>query len=234
MVDALSTLAATPLVGRRLVVDRGRFAGRVAVVREVFPHAGIDAVSSHGFGIWRRVDVDLDEVQLDGRRIESLGMRADDVTLSAGGRQRLRVGHLDVTARIAGDEVAAWSMALPSGIPAWIEDGTLLARPRWQGLRGVVVELEPFVDGRSIGVRVERGRIAGRVVSLPRRLRRVLRSDPGLLPHGSTLTSIGITDGQIEVAGSLAGHEIALDLPRLVADLGSRRGDTVIRVFRRR
>lgn len=230
IVDAMATVAASTLVGRRVEIDGGRIRGRVAAVREAAPSAGIDAALSGHVGLWRRLDVDFDDVQVDGRRLDRVSIAADDVRVLDTLPQRVGAKHVEFSAAVGASHVDAWIDHIASGHGVAIDGDQMVARLPGFGSWGLV-ELDPWVDGRNVGVDVDRARVKGRAVRLPERIRRRYQIEVDFLPVGTALGSVHVRSGGLEVAGSIERYGIEVDVPRLLADLGAQQADAVISVL---
>ena len=68
--DALSTGAAQSLVGRTVALDRQEISGRIAAVGELAPSNAMSSMLRAQLGLWRRLDVEFDEVRIRGHAFE--------------------------------------------------------------------------------------------------------------------------------------------------------------------
>lgn len=228
--DTVSTAAVRALVGRRLEVDGGRLAARIAEVRQAAPHAAVGAALSGQLGLWRRLDLDLDEVRVGSHGFDLVSIVAADVRVPDSLPQRLLVRSLTVRVAASPAQTQEWIAHTVPGREVWVEGDHLLARSGWRGLPGIA-ELDPFVEGRRAGVRVERARVGGRTVTLPSRLHRTASRELAWLPPGAELTGVNVAAGAVTVTATVERHEVAIDVPRLLADLATRRADAVISVL---
>lgn len=228
--DVVSTAAAQTLVGRDVEIDGGRMRGRVARVREAAPSASLTAAMSGHLGLWRRLDADLADVAIDGRGVERVSVVADDVRVLETLPQRVGAKRLAVGVVVAPDQTAAWIEHVAPGNGVEIDGDQLIARLKGFGSWGLV-ELDPWSDGRRVGVDVGRARVRGRTVSLPERLHRRFEAELDWLPEGTSITAVRVAAGSIEVDATVEHYAVEVDVPRLMADLGAQQAGAAISVL---
>ena len=228
--DAFTTAAAQTLVGRRVEIDRGRMHGRIARVREAAPSASLSAAISGQLGLWRRLDLDIAEVFVDGRGLERVAVLADDVRVLETLPQRIGAKRLEVEIAVSAEQVVAWIDHIAPDHAVEIDGDQVIARLAGFGRWGQVV-LDPCWEGRRVGVGVSRGRIGGRTVTLPQRMHRRFERELTWLPDGSSITAVEIADGGVTVRGRVDRYAVEVDVPRLMADLSAQQAGNVIRVL---
>ncbi len=230
VVDVLATTAAQTLVGRLVEVDGGRLRGRVAQVREAAPVTSVAPTLSDQLGLWRRIDFDVTDVSISGRGIDRVSIVAEDVRLIETLPQRIRVECLDVSVTVGPAHAVAWidHVAPDQGIE--IVGDHLVAQRTGLGLWGLV-ELDPWSDGRRVGVDVTRVRVRGHTVNLPERFHPCYRRELNWLPDSTTINEICILDGAITSAGTIDRYSVEVDVAQLMADLSVKQAGAVIRVL---
>lgn len=228
--DAFTTAAAQTLIGRSVEIDSGRMVGRIAVVREAAPFTSLTAAMSGQLGLWRRLDVDLDEAAVDGRPLERVTVVADDVRVLDTLPQRVGAKRIDVSVAVAADQTAAWIEHVAPGNGVEVDGDQLVARLKGFGSWGLV-ELDPWCDGRRVGVDVARARVRGRTVGLPERFHRRYETELDWLPEGSSIDAIRIADGGIDIDGAIDRYAVEVDVPRLMADLSAQQAEVAISVL---
>lgn len=231
MADALATTAARTLQGRRVDVPSVKLSARVAKVHRAAPSRDIGAVLGGRLGLWRRLDLTFEPVTFDERTIDTVRVEARDIRAIDALPQRVEARELKVRAELGSDAAKEWIAALaPVEADVRIDDGRLLATLPGLGRFGDAV-LEPTAEGRTVGVDVRRARLGGREVALPKKLHRRYERELEWLPEGTRVTElVGSGDG-VEIAVELDRYVVELDVPRLLADLGSRQTGAAIEVL---
>ena len=228
--DAFTTAAAQTLIGRTVEIDGGRMRGRIAVVREAAPFTSLTAAMAGQLGLWRRIDADLDDTTVDGRGVERVTVVADDVRVLETLPQRVGAKRIDVSVVVAAEQTAAWIEHVAPGNGVEIDGDQLIARLKGFGTWGLV-ELDPWCDGRRVGVDVARARVRGRTVGLPERFHRRYETELDWLPDGSSIDAIRIVGGGIEIDGAVDRYTVEVDVPRLMTDLSTQQAEAVISVL---
>lgn len=230
--DAMSTTAARSLVGRPVQVESQGLSAVVAAVHEAAPSTNVGAMLSGQIGLWRRLDVELGEVAVRGNRLDRLRVRADDVRAIEALPQRVGAQVLDVDVHAGAEATRGWIETLaPAEADVRIADGELLARLPGLGSFGEAI-LDPWCDGRTVGIDVDRARLRSREVSIPQRFRRRFAWELDWLPPETTLIEVAITaDDGVMVRGTIDRYSIEVDVPRLMADLTSRQAGAAIDVL---
>lgn len=230
--DAMSTTAARSLVGRPVQVESHALRAVVAAVHEAAPSTNVGAMLSGQIGLWRRLDVELGEVAVHGNRLDRVRVRADDVRAIEALPQRVGAQVLDVDVHAGAEATRGWIETLaPAEADVRIADGELLARLPGLGSFGEAI-LDPWCDGRTVGIDVDRARLRSREVAIPQRFRRRFTWELDWLPPDTTLIEVAITaDDGVMVRGTVDHYSIELDVPRLMADLTSRQAGAAIDVL---
>lgn len=229
--DAVSTTAARSLVGRPIEVDARGWSAVIAAVNEAAPSSSMGAMLSGQLGLWRRLDVELGDVVLGDNTLDRVWVVADEVRAIEALPQRIGARSMTVEAVAGRDATAAWISSLtPADAQVRIVGDELLARLPGLGRFGDVI-LDPWWDERTVGVSVERAKVAGRVVGVPERFRRRMGWELEWLPDGTTVDEVVIVDGGVTVRGSIERYSIEVDVARLMADLASRQTGAAIDVL---
>ena len=228
--DGVSTAAAQTLVGRLVEIDGGRLRGRIAQVREAAPATSFAAALSGQLGLWRRIDLDVADASIDGRGLDRVSIVADDVRVIETLPQRVGAKRLDVSVTVDPGHVPAWIDHVAPDQGVEIDGDQLVARLKGFGSWGLV-ELDPWSDGRRVGVDVSRGRVRGRTVKLPERFHRRYETELDWLPERTSITRVRIVDGSIAIDGTVDRYAVEVDVPRLMADLSAQQTGAVISVL---
>jgi|GEM_PF-5468755 len=229
--DKVATSAARVLIGRRVEVEAAEIVATVAAVHEAAPATGVSAALSAQLGLWRRLDIDFSEVAVRGVSLESARITARDVRVIDALPQRLGAKQVDLVVGASAEQTKQILDANNVGGSPAIVDGLLMARIPGFGKWGQVV-LEPWVDGRRIGADATRARVRSKLVALPQRFQRRFERELEWLPPRTTLQSLTLTgSGRAELRATIGDYDIAVDVPRLLADLGARGTTKAIDVF---
>lgn len=230
--DAMSTTAARSLVGRPVQVDSQGLAGVVSAVHEAAPSTNVGAMLSGQIGLWRRLDVELGDVTIRGDRLDRVRVRADDVRAIDARPQRVGARVLDVEAYAGAEATRGWIETLaPVDVDVRVAGGELLARLPGLGSFGEAI-LDPWCEGRTVGVNVERARLRSREVAIPQRFRKRFAWELDWLPPATTIHEVVITDDDgVVVRGTIDRYAIEVDVPKLMADLTSRQAGAAIDVL---
>ena len=228
--DVFTTAAAQTLVGRLVEIDDGRLRGRIAQVREAAPATTFAAALSGQLGLWRRIDLDIADASVDGRGLDRVSIVADDVRVIETLPERVGAKRLDVSVTVGPSHVAAWIDHVASDHGVEIAGDQLVARLKGFGSWGLV-ELDPWSDGRRVGVDVARGRVRGRTVNLPERLHRRYETELEWLPERTSITAVRVADGAIAIDGTIDRYAVEVDVAQLMADLSAQQAGAVISVL---
>ena len=228
--DVFTTAAAQTLVGRAVEIDDGRLRGRIAQVREAAPATTFSAALSGQLGLWRRIDLDVADASVEGRGLERVSIVADDVRVVETLPQRVGAKRIDVSVRVGPSDVTAWIDHVAPHQGVEIDGDQLVARMKGFGSWGLV-ELDPWSDGRRVGVDVTRGRVRGRTVNLPERFHRRYETQLDWLPERTSITGVHVADGAISIDGTIDRYSVEVDVPQLMADLSAQQAGAVISVL---
>ncbi len=223
LADRFFTSAARTLVGRRVEVQAPTpMAATVARVHEAAPAASMTAALNAQVGLWRRLDLVFERVDIDSRPLHQMRVVASDVRVIDAMPQRLGAKRLDIEIEARPAHVTAWIDVMKMKAEARIEDGVLLARhPRWGRLGEVV--LEPWARGRELGAEAVSARVRGREFRLPARFRRTFRRELTWLPERTELLDVELpADGGIRLTAAIDRFEVPVDVPKLMTDLGTK------------
>lgn len=230
--DAMSTVAAQALVGREVRLNGRSIEARIVAVHEAAPAGSMTTLLAAQVGLWRRLDLTFGDVRVEQRSITSV--RADGVDIRAVEAlpQRIQADKLSLTVELTPDDVASWlDHIAPDGVTVRIVDRRVLARLPGLAQFGEV-ELEPWWQGRTMGIEVRRAWIRGRRVRLPSAFSRSYERELEWLPDSTSIETIAVDDdGGVVVTGSIDNYSIELDVPRLLVDLSARGAAGVIDVF---
>ncbi len=222
--DGVFAAAGQVLVGQTVELPvAGGVTARVVAVDELSPvDDPAKAMLSGQAGLWRRVDIRFDDVIANGRPIAGVHLKASDVRILEAVPQRLGAQLVEIAVGLTPDQVAAWAESVAPEAAVTVADGELLAPLPGIGRWGDAV-LEPWVDGRAVGVSVTRARLRGRLVSVPERFHRRYERELDWLPEGATLTSVGIeSDGSLALTAQIEQFSAPVDVPMLLADMATR------------
>lgn len=230
--DAMSTSAARSLVGRPVQVESQGLAAVVSAVHEAAPSTNVGAMLSGQIGWWRRLDVELGDVEVRSNRLDRVRVQADDVRAIEALPQRIGARVLEVDVHAGAEATRGWIETLaPVDVGVRVADGELLARLPGLGSFGEAI-LDPWCEGRTVGVVVERARLRSREVSIPQRFRKRFAWELEWLPPDTTLHEVAITaDDGVMIRGSIDRYSIEVDVPKLMADLTSRQAGAAIDVL---
>ncbi len=144
--------------------------------------------------------------------------------------QRIKVESIDISVTIGPAHAAAWidPVAPDQGIE--IVGDHFAAQRTGLGLWGLV-ELDPWSDGRRVGVDVARARVRGHTVNLPERFHRCYRRELNWLPESTSINEICIVDRAITIAGTIERYSVKVDVAQFLADLSAKQAGAVIRVL---
>ncbi len=230
--DRIFTSAARTLVGRRVELDAPTpMAATVARVHEASPAVNVSAALNAQVGLWRRLDLVLERVEVGDRPLHRVRVLAEDVRVIDALPQRMGAKQIDIDAEARPDQLDAWIEALAPGASARVEGGRLIARHPRFGRWGDVI-LEPWVAGRAIGADAVSVRTRGREVQLPNRLRRTFQRELTWLPERTELKEVELTpEGGARISATVTKFDVPIDVPRLLADLSARGTKLAVKVM---
>jgi len=224
MTDRVFAAAGQVLVGQKVELPvAGGVTGVIGAVHELSP---VDdpsrAMLSGQAGLWRRVDISFGDVEVAGRPIADVRVDSADVRILEAVPQRLGARVVNVEVGLTAEEVVAWAASIVPETPVSVVDGELLAPLPGLGRWGDAI-LEPWVDGRTVGVTITSAKLRGRTVSIPTRFHRRYERELDWLPARSALDSVVVRpDGRFELEGHIDRFEAPVDVPQLLADMASR------------
>ncbi len=230
--DRIFTSAARTLVGRRVELDAPTpMIATIAQVHEASPAVNVSAALNAQVGLWRRLDLVLERVEVDDRPLHRVKVVAEDVRVIDALPQRMGAKQIDLELEARPDQLDGWVEALAPGAAAWVEERRLIARhPRFARWGELI--LEPWVSGRTIGVDAVSVRTRGREVLLPKRLRRTFEKELAWLPERTTLKEVDLTaDGGVRLRATVEKFDVPIDVPRLLADLSARSTKLAVKVM---
>lgn len=232
--DRAFTSAARTLVGRRIEVGASTpMAATVARVHEASPAVSVSAALNAQIGLWRRLDLVLERVEVGDRSMHRVKVVADDVRVVDALPQRLRAKRLTLEIELVPAQVEAWIDAIPLKVDAHVENGRVVTRHPGYGRWGEVI-LEPWVKGREIGAHAVAVRTRGREVRLPGRFKRTFSRELTWLPDGTDLRKLEFSnDGGARITATITQFDVAIDVPRLLTDLSSRSTQLAVETIKR-
>jgi hypothetical protein len=232
--DRVFTSAARTLVGRRIEVGASTpMAATIARVHDASPAVNVSAALNAQIGLWRRLDLVLERVEVGGRSMHRVKVVADDVRVIDALPQRLGAKNLELEIKLVPDQVGAWIDAIPLKVDAHIENGRVVARRPGYGRWGEVI-LEPWVRGREIGADAVAARTRGREVRLPDRFKRTFSRELTWLPEGADLRKLEFSEeGGACITATITRFDVPIDVPRLLADLSNRGTKLAVQTIRR-
>ena len=232
MADRVFTSAARTLVGRRVEVETPTpMAATIARVHEASPSVNVSAALNAQVGLWRRLDLVLERVEVGGRPMQRVRVVADDVRVIDALPQRLAAKQIDLEIEVLGSQLDIWIAALSLQGQARIEKGRVVVRDRRYGRWGEVI-LEPWVRDREIGADAVSVRARGCEVPLPARLRRSFSRELAWLPERTELKMVEFTaEGGARITATLVCFDVPVDVPRLLTDLSIRGTKLAVKVM---
>jgi len=228
------TTAARRMRGTRIEIRRDPLiAGRVAEIGVVMPARSIPIPGiSTRIALWKRAEFSLDRVEIGGKPIDRVDVRASDIAVADSSAQMISVGHVDMVMSISEANLVRWIDALQFEAELDFYSGTAVVRPvalfRW--LRVIV---EPVVWERQLGVRTTAVGVGWLRLPLPARLRRPRVVEVPPLPHGLEMTGVRVVDGR-HVELDIEGRDLklAVDIVKVITDIGVEGTMSVVRVLR--
>ncbi len=224
MADRLFTSAARTLVGRRVEVQTPTpMAATIARVHEAAPAVSVGSALKAQVALWRRLDLVFERLDVDSRPLHRMRVIAADVRVIEALPQRLGAARLEVEIEARPEHIDVWAEAMAINAKVRIADGQILVRRPHSSGPGELV-LEPWVRGREIGADAVSLLVRGRNVRLPRRLRRSYQRELTWLPERTELTGVELPAGEggLRLLATIDRFEVPVDVPRLMADLGSK------------
>jgi len=229
----MMTTAARRLEGRRFKT-RGDplIEARVAKVREVVPAMTVSVpMVGRTISIWDRVDLTLDSVVIDGRHVSGARVTAVGIGVSDPAAQSVSVSHVEITVTLTEDDIRPWLE--DTGVRAEIDMQTGLAEVRpWARAGWIRVIVEPDVEAGRASGRPTAVKVGPATIPLPSRLARGRARQLPAAHEELVVTDLRFPDG-VHAEVCLMGDdiEIAVDIPRVVAEVGLEGPRSVARIL---
>jgi len=229
----MMTTAARRLEGRRFKTHGDPLIeARVASIREVVPAMTVSVpVVSRMISIWDLVDLTLDSVVIDGRAVTGAQVIATGIGVADPAAQSVLVSHAEIIVMLSEDDIRPWLE--DAGVRAEIDMQSGIAEVRpWARAGWLRVIVESDVEGGRASGRPTAVKVGPATFPLPTWL---MRGRSRQLPaaHDSlVVTDLRFPDGvHAEICLSGDDIEIAVDIPRVVAEVGLEGPRSVARIL---
>jgi hypothetical protein len=229
--ERIATLMARGLVGRRIEIERTpAVAATVERIDEVTPATALAALPTPRgeVPVWRRFRGRLVGVTIGDHRIGSVHVDASDVRLLAAGG-RLRATRVELASSTEVREIDRWFAALTGNVRLRLHRGRVELSDR-RLVRWAWVEVDVVAFGGRVRVTPRVLWLGNRAVPLPARLRRPIEREVGWLPRELEVTEVRLEGDRLLATGHVEGIGAPVDLPRLLAEIGSGNARTVLRI----
>ncbi len=230
----MMTAAARRLEGRRIEICRDPLIeARVAKIREVVPAAAIPVPGvSDSIALWDRVLFSVDSVVVGGRPIERVDVVATDVRIADSSARLVSVAHVEFLLTVNSDDLTRWIDDLGMDAEFDMDSCTVEVRPA-TSVKWLRLVAEPTLQGRTVEMRTTAVKIGRLTIRLPGGLVKVRPREFRELPDGVEMIGMRPVDCRhLEV--TLVGRALALavDIPRIITDIGVEGTMSVVRILR--
>ncbi len=229
----MMTMAARRLVGRRFRTHGDpMITATVAGVHEVVPAMTMSMPGvRRPIAVWDRVGVSLKSVGVDGKPVSSVDIVAEGVGVADVAAQSVLVADVHLTVRLTEDDLRAWLSDGALDAEVDMHTGLATARP-WRRAGWIRVVARPEVGAANVSVRLTHLEIGRVRIPLPRWVPRVKGPESPDVGGVLDIKGVDFSDGQhAEVTLTGRDIELAVDIPRLVADVGLEGPRTVTRIL---
>ncbi len=227
------TTVAKRLEGRRFEIRRDPvIAGRVAMIHEVVPATSIPLPGlSSSIALWDRARLTVDDLTIGAGRVDKIEVSAEDVRVTDATAQRVSVRTVGLVVTLTSGQVAQWLGEMDVDAEFDFETETFAVRPAILG-RWLSVVVEPTLVGRRAVMRPTGVKLARWLVPVPSLLARSRSHELDQLPPGVELVGMSTIDAdRVEVRMTARDLDLAVDLPRLITDVGVEGTRSVVRVL---
>jgi len=228
----MMTTAAKRLEGRRIKTHGDPLIeARVASIREVVPAMVVSVpVLNRTISIWDRVELTLDSLRIDGLPVTGAEVTATGIGVADPAAQSVVVAKVEIKVTLNEDDIGRWLE--DADVRVEIDMQTGIAEISWARAGWLRVVGEPFVDDGRVSGRPTALKFGRVKIPLPRWL--VRRNSRVLSDSDDSLvvTHLRFPDGiHAEVVLTGRDLELAIDIPRLITEIGLEGPRSVARIL---
>ena len=219
----LSTTIARRIVGRTVHVDAGvKITATIEAVDEARPPAPRAAIPTGTVEVpmWERVQVRLRAISVGEWRVERASIDARGICLVGVNAQGVRVAATEFSATVRSDEVVRWAGEVKGDHRVRVDSGRLEVTDR-RLQRWIWVEVDLVAHEKKLFVSPMSLRAFGRAVPLPGWLRQTVQRPAVWLPAALRVERVEVGDDIVVVMGAIENSVVPVDVPRVIADLGT-------------